>query len=125
MLRRMSVHAAGLNEPRETYVWETLKSSTFAEGAAGEFNNMTPALREYALAGVLHLEHFALIRTSAQYAMLKRRTLSELTRSLAEPPEVVASGLERLLQQHEVEWSAFTRDLGEGSFVRKWIDTLQ
>lgn len=125
MLRRMSVHAAGLTEPRETYVWETLKSPNFAEGAAKEFNNMTPALREYALAGVLHLEHFALIRTSAQYAMLKRRTESELTRSLAEPPEVVASGLERLLQRHEAEWSAFTRDLGEGSFVRKWINTVQ
>jgi hypothetical protein len=51
--------------------------------------------------------------------------LSELTRSLAEPPEVVASGLERLLQRHEAEWSAFTRDLGERSFVRKWIDTVQ
>ncbi|MBR0910878.1 7-cyano-7-deazaguanine synthase [Bradyrhizobium japonicum] len=125
MLRRMSVHAAGLNEPRETYVWETLKSPTFAEGAAQGFNKMTSALREYALAGVLHLEHFALIRTSAQHAMLKRRTVSELTRSLAEPPEMVASGLERLMQRHSAEWSAFTRDLGEGSFVRKWIDTVQ
>lgn len=122
-LRRLSVHAAGLSEPLETYVWETLKAPTFDEGAAKEFNNITSALREYALAGVLHFEHFSLIRTSTQYDMLKRRASSELARSLAEPPEVVAAGLDRLLEQHAAEWSAFTNDLGSGSFVRKWLDT--
>lgn len=123
MLRRLSVHAAGLTEPRETYVWETLKAPHFEDGAAKEFNNITPALREYALAGVLHLEHFSLIRGSTQHDLLKRRVSSELARSLAEPQAAVAAGLDRLLQQHAAEWSAFTNDLGPGSFVRRWIDT--
>jgi hypothetical protein len=123
MLRRLSVHAAGLTELRETYVWETLKAPTLEDGAAKEFNNITPALREYALAGVLHLEHFSLIRGSTQHDLLKRRVSSELVRSLAEPPDAVAAGLDRLLEQHAVEWSAFTNDLGPGSFVRGWIDT--
>lgn len=34
MLRRMSIHAAGLTEPKETYVWEDLDAKTFDEGAA-------------------------------------------------------------------------------------------
>jgi hypothetical protein len=123
MLRRLSVHAAGLTEPQDTYVWETLKAVTFEEGAAKEFDLVTRALREYALAGVLHFEHFSSIRQSAQYDMLKRRATSELARSLAEPPDVVANGLKRLLLHHATEWSAFTEDLGPGSFVRKWIDT--
>lgn len=122
MLRRLSVHAAGLSEAREAYVWETLSSPTFEEGAAREFNHVTQALREYALAGVLHFEHFASLRTSPQYDLYKRRAMNELARALAQPPDMVANGLDRLLQNHATEWSAFTNDLGSGSFVRKWID---
>ena len=40
----------------------------------------------------------------------------------APPPADVAQNLDRLLQQHANEWSAFTNDLGSGSFVRQWID---
>ncbi len=123
MLRRLSVYAAGLTESGDAYVWESLKTPAFEQGVAEGFNNMTSALREYALAGVLHLEHFSLIQDSVQHEMLKRRATSELARSLAQPPDVVSAGLERLLKQHAGEWSAFTNDLGPGSFVRRWIDT--
>jgi hypothetical protein len=122
MLRRLSVHTAGLTEPMDTYVWETLKAPSFEEGAAKDFNSITPALHEYALAGVLHLEHLALLRGSAQNEMLKRRATNELARSMAEPADVVASGLDRLLERHAGEWSTFTNDLGPGSFVTRWID---
>jgi hypothetical protein len=37
MLRRMSVHAAGLTEPMHTYVWENLAAPTFKAGAAAAF----------------------------------------------------------------------------------------
>ena len=123
MLRRLSVHAAGVREAQDTYVWETLDAPTFEEGANKDFGHITTALREYALAGVLHLEHFSSIRESTQYDMLRRRVTSELVRSLAESPDVVANGLDRLLQQHATEWSAFSDELSEGSFVRRWIDT--
>lgn len=125
MLRRLSVHAAGLSEPDDTYVWETLRSPTFADGAAKSFAHMTPALREYAIAGVLHLEHFASIRNSFEYDLLKRRTTSELARSLPDAPEVVGEGLDRLVQRHAAQWSAFVNDLGGASFVREWIETTQ
>ncbi|AMV41741.1 7-cyano-7-deazaguanine synthase [Paraburkholderia caribensis] len=123
VLRRLSVHAARLDEPRENYVWETLKASTFEAGVAQGFDLITEALREYAIAGVLHFEHFASIRESPTYEMLKRRTTSELARSLTETPDMVVNGLDRLLQQHAREWAAFTDALGPESFVRKWIDT--
>jgi hypothetical protein len=125
MLRRLSVHAAGAEEPQDTYVWENLRESTFEEGASGDFSHITSALREYALAGVLHLEHFSSIRESSQYGLLQRRVVGELARSLAEPPNVVAEGFDRLLQQHAKEWSDFTKELGDGSFVTKWIDTAR
>jgi Queuosine biosynthesis protein QueC len=123
MLRRLSVHAAGAEEPQDAYVWENLKAPTFEEGASRDFNHITDALREYALAGALHLEHFSSVRESDHYGLLKRRAQNELAQSLAESRHVVAKGFDRLLQQHTKEWSAFTEELGEGSFVRKWIDT--
>ena len=123
MLRRLSVHAAGLREADEKYVWETLKAPTFEEGAAKGFNHITQALREYALAGVLHFEHFASIRNSAQYDLLKRRATNELARALGQQSNAIADGLDRLLKNHSKEWSVFTSDLGPESFVRKWIGT--
>ncbi|UWF50138.1 7-cyano-7-deazaguanine synthase [Pseudomonas sp. N3-W] len=122
MLRRLSVHAAGLEEPPTNYVWESLDSPTWRTGAAKEFTSFTEALRQYAIAGVLHFEHLSSIRESSQYELIKRRRTSELARALAESPHAVAQNFDRLLQQHAREWSAFTSDMKSGSFVRKWID---
>jgi 7-cyano-7-deazaguanine synthase in queuosine biosynthesis len=53
MLRRLSVHAAGLIEPRETYVWEDLSAPSFEAGVAPSFDRkkITRAMGEYAIAG--------------------------------------------------------------------------
>ena len=53
-LRRLSVHAAGLEEVPETYVWENLSARSFEAGAASAFSRITTAHREYAIAGALH-----------------------------------------------------------------------
>lgn len=123
MLRRLSVHAAQQEEAAETYVWESLSASIFEVGANRAFEHMTNALREYALAAVLHLDHFATLAGSGQCELIKRRAMPELARSLSSPPEAVNESFEQLLSQHAAEWSAFTNDLGPDSFVRKWIDT--
>lgn len=121
ILRRFSVHAAKLNEPLEAYVWESLNAPTWEEGASKEFKNLTSSLREYAIAGVLHFEHLALVRKSMEYNLLKRRQTSELARSLSEDSGVIAHRLDRLLAQHALEWSEFKNYLGRDSFVLKWI----
>lgn len=121
-LRRLSVHAAGLIEAPETYVWESLQATTWEAGAVESFKAFTPALREYSIAGVLHFEHLAELRSSMQYELIKRRRTSELALSLEISPVSVQQNLDRFLQQHAMEWSAFTDDLGPTSFVRQWID---
>jgi 7-cyano-7-deazaguanine synthase in queuosine biosynthesis len=64
MLRLQSVHAAGLTESKQTYVWEDLSAPTFHKGAAKGFTGITGAMREYAIAGTLHLDHLAALRSS-------------------------------------------------------------
>jgi 7-cyano-7-deazaguanine synthase in queuosine biosynthesis len=122
ILRRLSVHAAGLNEDPDIYVWESLKASTWTEGSAPEFERQTRSMREYAIAGVLHFEHLSELPNSVQYELIKQRRINELARSLSIPSLEVEQKLDRLLQQHAAEWSAFTNELGSGSFVRQWID---
>lgn len=122
ILRRLSVHSASLSESPKNYVWESLRSVSWEEGAAKDFNNFTPALREYAIAGVLHFEHLATLCGSTQYELIKRQRTNELAISLSKPHADIAQSLDRLLQKHANEWSAFTDELGAGSFVRQWID---
>jgi hypothetical protein len=122
MLRRLSVHAAGLSEPKETYVWEDLGAFQFNTGATSAFDlkKITPAMREYAIAGTLHLDHLAdLRRTPASAAMLELSAF-ELGRACGLTEAEAGSRLTRLLSQHETEWNSFMSSLGSNSFVADW-----
>jgi hypothetical protein len=123
MLRRLSVHAADLKEPRETYVWENLGSATFEEGAAKTFDKekITKALREYAIAGTLHLDHLAGLRKSALHQRALQRQGYQLAKSRSLSPEEAETNLDRLLSKHESEWQSFVRSLGNKSFIRDWV----
>jgi hypothetical protein len=123
MLRRLSVHAAGLNEPPETYVWENLGAVTFPSGAAASFqkSKITGKLRDYAIAGTLHLDHLAGLRSSPANARMLHLSAFQLGRSLNLPEAEVQAKLDRLLAQHEIEWKNFMISLGEPSFIADWV----
>jgi len=116
------VQAAGLSEPKETYVWEDLSARTFEAGAAASFpkKKITKALREYAIAGTLHLDHLAQLRKSQANSGMLELFSFELSRSLGVAEEDVRSKLDRLLAQHETEWKGFMTSLGENSFMANW-----
>ena len=122
MLRRLSVHAAGLTEPSTTYVWEDLGASTFDAGAATTFDRrkITPALREYAIAGALHLDHLAALRDSPGNARMFDLSAFQLARSCGLSETESRTRLDRLLAQHETEWKSFMHSLGPNSFVADW-----
>ena len=123
LLRRMSVHAAGRCEAPETYVWEDLTAARFEDAAARAFGNPKPrgALHEYAIAGVLHLDHLASLRQSAVDSVLLRKQIFLLSRSLGLNERETQTRLERLLRRHEEEWRSFVESLGPRSFVAQWI----
>jgi Queuosine biosynthesis protein QueC len=122
MLRRMSIHAAGLTEPKETYVWEDLGVKTFDEGAAPSFpkTKITGKLHQYAIAGALHLDHLAGLQASRADATTLELNIFQLSRSLGLAEADVQAKLNRLLSQHETEWKEFVHSLGKNSFVAKW-----
>lgn len=123
MLRRMSVHAAGLTESKDVYVWENLSASDFEAGAAAGFDKITGALREYAIGGTMHLDHLAELSSSKMHAPLIQRAAWSLKNSIGIASQSeVDKKLQRLLKKHSEEWNAFTRDLGKKSFIEKWMN---
>lgn len=122
MLRRMSIHAAGLTESQEAYVWENLTAPTFEEGAASSFpkQKITGKLKQYAIAGALHLDHLAGLKSSPANAQTLALNVFQLSRSFQLPEQDVQDKLNRLLSQHEAEWKDFVHSLGKNSFVANW-----
>jgi 7-cyano-7-deazaguanine synthase in queuosine biosynthesis len=122
LLRRLSVHGAGLSEEKETYVWENLSAPKFEAGAARSFarKKITGALHEYAIAGALHLDHLAQLRSCAASAGPLSLCAFQLGQSLGLPEMEVRAKLDRLLAQHEEEWKAFMESLGQSSFLGSW-----
>ena len=116
------MHASGIEESKDAYIWESLGAERFEDGATSEFRNAQPKgnLYEYAIAGTLQLDHLASVgRSRANRAGLERQT-AQLSEVLRTSEHDTSTGLDRLLEQHREEWSAFLHSLGPRSFVRKW-----
>ncbi len=127
LLRRMSLHAAGVLEPQTNYVWENLRSTRFCDGVAEGFSRdrITSSFREYAIAGTLHLDHLATLSGSALNARRLTATASSLSIVLGIPRTDAESRLTSLLNQHASEWKNFMQSLGPDSFITKWTETPQ
>ncbi|MFN7959856.1 MAG: ATPase [Thermoanaerobaculia bacterium] len=126
LLRRMSIHAAGGIEPDEHYVWENLSASSLEAGVARGFScaRITRAMREYALAGVLHLDHLAGLRRRAAESV-RDVYCHQLGQVIGLDRPHVREKLDRLIERHAKEWSAFVSSLGLKSFVRNWAAEAQ
>lgn len=127
MLRRMSIHAAGLSERCDRYVWESLSVSRFDAGASSSFDKkkITGSLREYAIAGVLHLDHLAGLVNSKANAHALDLAAFQLGEALDLSKAETHSRLGHLLQQHAREWGSFVDSLGNESFVAQWAASAQ
>ena len=120
MFRRMSVHAAGCTETKDTYVWEDLSAAEFEEGAAIAFKHTEKrSHHEYAIAATLYLNDLADYLSADNQSVFERQ-VSRLSQDLQIPKEEVRRKLERLLKAHKEEWQSFIHSLGPQSFVARW-----
>ena len=123
MLRRMSVHAAGETESSDTYVWEDLGAPTFESGASPDFDRakITGAMRQHAIAGVLHVDHLAGLKDSRADAPRLNMGSFQISQSLGLSRGTVSRNMNRLLARHKHEWESFLEFIGPDSFVTKWV----
>lgn len=116
LLRRMSVYAAGLDEPEGTYVASNLAAPTLGEAFDPAYQRRNAALREYAHAGILHLDHLADMADETHRAEVHNHSIL-LARALNRPPAEVEENLRNMLAQHASEWRSFVHNLGQSSFI--------
>ena len=119
MLRRMSIHAAGLFDDNSAYVCSNLSAVSFDEGVQDGFTQMNRAFREYAIAGTQHLDHMADLILPAHRPVLRRHSVL-VGRALDQPATEVEALLVGMFERHAIEWDSFLKHMGASSFLRQW-----
>jgi hypothetical protein len=120
MLRRVSVHAAGLIEKPEVYVATDISAVSLDEAVDKRFTKMSNAFREYAIAGILHMDHLA---DMAEPDVKRHAALIAPPLNLSS--EDAENQLIGLLRNHSQEWRNYLDSLGEQSFVNKLVRVNQ
>lgn len=113
LLRRLSIHAAGVAEPEGQYVFSNLSGGGLRTTIGNEA--ATPAMSEYAVAGVLHMENMRKLPEQTERLV---RHGAHLATSLNAEPQLLARRLERLFAQHAAEWKSFLTALPPLSYAR-------
>jgi 7-cyano-7-deazaguanine synthase in queuosine biosynthesis len=124
MLRRVSVHAAGLTESPETYICSDMTAATLEGAVEQGFTKTGGAFRQYALAGILHMDHLADMASADQRSEIARHATT-LGPALGLTPQEAGERLVTLLHTHTEEWKSYMNSLGARSFVRQWARTAQ
>lgn len=119
LLRRMSLHAAGVSEEPGRYTFADLSASKFTDavlGFSGKVNSNLMA--EYASVGARHLDQLAEFRTQPDLKL--RQHAFEISQATGESEQGTIKNLRMLLMQHAEEWHDFVRAQGKGSFLKYW-----
>jgi hypothetical protein len=117
MLRRMSVHAAGLSEPDSIFICENLRASALESSVVEGFTHCGKSFRNYAIAGVLQLDHFGDLTANAG---LIARHSSLVAIALSIEANDAGTKLANLIERHASEWKSFVDGQGDDSFLRAW-----
>ena len=120
MLRRVSVHAAGFSEDPETYVCTDMSAAALESAVDPDFKHLNTAYRNYAIAGVRHMDDLAEMADGRARRRIVRRHAASLRRVLRLTGDSERR-LIRLLERHADEWKGYLNSLEAGSFVKNWI----
>lgn len=121
LLRRLSLHTAGVNEAPGTYIVFDL-----AAPDAGQALSIIPQkadrdiMVEYGSVGARHLQHLADMADLPDDSL--RVHASQIAAETKATYEETLKRLRTLLVTHAEEWRAFLSAQGENSFLQSWMD---
>lgn len=121
LLRRLSLHAAGVDETPATYVVSDLSGSDVNK-ALSVIRQTTDrdVMVKYGSVGVRHLQHLADMADLGDGAL--RVHVSEIAAATGATNQETLKHLRTLLVTHAKEWRAFLSAQGEQSFLKSWMD---
>ena len=119
LLRRMSMHAAGIDESPSVYTFANLSAPHFMD-AIERFNGncQRKLMMQYGSVGVRHLQQLADLAGHPDTAL--RRYVFDIARATGASEQETGDNLRRLLVQHAEEWNGFILAQGKASFLHCW-----
>jgi hypothetical protein len=121
LLRRLSLHAADINEAPDTYVVSDLANPDVGQALSVISQKADQDIMvEYGSVGARHLQHLADMAGSPDDAL--RVHVSQIAAAMGETHEETLQKLRTMLVKHAEEWRAFLSAQGEKSFLRSWMD---
>lgn len=119
LLRRMSLHAAGVEEPAGTYSVTNLAAEHFANALPADPNfGPTATLKDYGHMGARHLQQLARLAAEPDAALGPH--VYELAEAVGASKSDVQTHLRDMLLCHADEWTAFATVHGRQSFLHRW-----
>ncbi|KIH77535.1 Queuosine biosynthesis protein QueC [Geoalkalibacter ferrihydriticus] len=119
LLRRMSMHAAGVVEPDDTYAFANLMTTDFKDALPQNFHGKpTKSIIEYGSVGSRHLQQLS--ELAAQPDNILLRDAFEISRATGMSQQETMTKLKTLLSKHSQEWFDFINAQGEKSFLHIW-----
>ena len=125
LLRRMSMHAAGIKEPEHTYVIHDLSATEefTAMSQLSNVNNDRVNMVDYGCVATRHFQHFAnMAELPLDQLFVYALEIAEATGCSVED---TLKNLKMLLSSHAEEWESFIAAQGQHSFLRKWKENCK
>lgn len=117
LLRRMSLQAAGIEEPPENYAISDLGAERFSDAIPNGFK-ATKTLHEYGYMGARHLQQLSDLAMAPDHRL--KPHAFQLSEALGDSLDEVMVALRGMLMEHSKEWSTFKQHHGEKSFLQLW-----
>ncbi len=118
LLRRMSMHAAGVKESEDTYVFSNLRANSFSDAINDQLQNRKTMLG-YGIVGTRHLQQLADMAELSNESL--RAHAFEIAEATGIEYEDALTKLKALLKTHAQEWHGFLGAQGKASFLNGWI----
>ena len=121
LLRRLSLHAAGVDEVPGAYVVSDLTVSTGSDALSVIPQKADRDIMvEYGSVGARHLQHLADMSDWPDDDL--RAHASQIARAVGESYEDTLKKLRTMLVTHAQEWQTFLSAQGEQGFLKSWMD---
>lgn len=121
LLRRMSMHAAKVSEPKDAYIVTDLTTGTFEDALPSESQlRLSKTMIDYGSVGARHLKQLADLAEVSDRQL--QRDAFEIAQATGRSESETLENLRQLLGQHAEEWRSFLSAQGKKSFINRWIE---
>jgi 7-cyano-7-deazaguanine synthase in queuosine biosynthesis len=124
LLRRMSIHTAGLEESLDGYVWQRLDAIGLNEAVIDPARVATKGDHGHAVCGALAMAQLAYLADPSQSEYVHAKA-QELARIGNEDIDQVNAQLTGLIRQHAAEWNEFVNRQGASSYLAQFSGGME